>query len=261
MSKLSPLDQEIADRVYEVVRKTPFTNSAAIRHELGLPLPVDGGDCAYIANKVKEALSDLPGEARVHRARSKGPYGRTGLPGNHVILIKETEGGLRALDPYLLQKAPHPLIEGEGTQESWLVDQKNQPTFIQFSLKGDLLSICKTDAKRSASSLPYDFFVTPKDEVVATGMENALYPFKTQCLRFVFDGGVGKLTFDQMDCKTQWTQGGHRMERKKVEIDGMTPSETRKEIDSLLKEFNLSLEAAQTFLVGTEHLQIQARWD
>ncbi len=81
-----------------------FSNAVSVRQELGLPIPGKiAGDCAALSNELAAVLASFPGQARLHRVINlERPQIKSGLPGAHVLLLKETPGVTFVLDPTIL---------------------------------------------------------------------------------------------------------------------------------------------------------------
>ncbi len=251
------LDEQMGEIIRQVTREVPFSNAPAAWRARGLALPGNvGGDCAHQVLKLIEGLSGIPGEARIHRAVSvTGTAGRSAKPGAHVLVIKETAEGQKAMDPYYLHVGPFSLARGADTIQSVLVGMHNRPTFINFLQEDDLLQVAAPQvATGSATRSAYRFHTLPEDQVTVTGLENANKLFPDYSIRFVFEQGVGHLVYDygQSD-EILWSEGGGR-ERRTIKVDGLNQQSFRREVDLRLEEFDLDLGTVIPFLKTTPRL-------
>ncbi len=218
------LETEMGAIMHELNRRVPFTNAAAVRQAMGEPLPGNvGGDCAFQCRQLIEDLKVLPGEARMHRALSGFEWGRKGKPGSHVLLVKETEQGDYAFDPTFLHLDP-------------------------FHLQS-------TGAILPTHNGLYNFFTHPRDQIIATGLENAAKPFSIYVIRFFTEKGLAQMTYDHGKTGEVFWAESDESDHRILRLDGVREETLRRHVDQCLKEFNMDLSTVMEFLLDTPDLQ------
>lgn len=247
------LEEEMASDLQTFLREVPYSNATSVYNALGLQLPGNVGmNAASQCNRLAEAQAHIPGEARLHRAFAEGDPSRKGMPGAHTLLVKETERGDYAFDPYFLHQRPFKLKE--WTSEVLKSDPYFFPRGVGFSRTRNLLTVRAQDIGGEVGTrVEHTFSMDPTHAVTETGLETADRKELSYLVRFVFADGAAQIEYRYYgDDRTHWMD---RKGDRELKLDGRRGVFLRAQLDKKLAEFNLDVATVTDFLTKTPALK------